>query len=239
VKDSDKLIARYEKELKAIHHKIGHIVDHTISHFSNLKDEYGSLAELKAKTSYDEISTISDKRAVAASNAKLYVNYKDGYIGIGSAMKKEELVGDCSDFDLVIVFTADGLFQVVPVSDKMFVGKDILHVAVWRKGDTKSIYQAVYQDGKDGIIMVKRFNVTAITQEKKYDMTRGAEGSLLMYFSVSSAEAKAETLFIELEPKKGLKKKEFEFDLNSLAVKGRDSQGNILSRNPLKKISKR
>ena len=165
---------------------------------------------------------------------KLYVNRKEGFIGYG--MKKDEFVSDCSDIDDIIVFRRDGKFKVVRVADKVFVGKNIIHVAVWKKGDERTTYNMVYLDGKTGRSMAKRFNVTAITRDKDYDLTKKAPGSKCLYFT-ANPNGESEVINVQLSQGSKAKKKIFDFDFSELAIKGRVSQGNILTRYPVRKIT--
>ena len=171
---------------------------------------------------------------VVIANEKLYINREEGFIG--TALKKDEFICECSDMDEVIIFKKDGSYYVTKVADKIFVGKDILHVNVFKKNDKRTIYNVVYRDGKYGVAYVKRFYVTGVTREKVYDLTKGTSGSRVLYFS-ANPNGEAELIKVCLKPKPNLKKLVFEYDFADLAIKGRDSQGNTLSKNEVHKIS--
>jgi topoisomerase-4 subunit A len=230
---ADELIAQIEEDLKQVQFDLEHLTDYAIAYFQNLLDKYGK--DRGRKTEISQFDTIHASQVVAA-NAKLYVNRKEGFIGTG--LKKDEFVEDCSDLDDIIVFRKDGIFQVVRISDKVFVGKDILHVGVWKKGDDRTTYNMVYVDGKSGKTFVKRFNVTAITREKEYDLTKGSPHSKVLYLSVNP-NAEAETIGVLLSPNCRAKIKDFDFDFGELAIKGRSSQGNTLTKYPVKKITQK
>ncbi|MCB0703829.1 MAG: DNA gyrase/topoisomerase IV subunit A [Saprospiraceae bacterium] len=227
---ADELIARLEEELNEVKHNLANLTDYTILWFETLLEKYG-----KGKERRTEITTFENIQAtqVVANNSKLYVNRKDGFIGYG--LKKEEFVCDCSDIDDIIIFRRDGIFQVVRIADKVFVGKDIIHVDVWKKGDERTTYNMVYVDGKSGRSMAKRFNVTAITREKEYDLSMGNEKSKVHYFQ-AHPNGESEVITVNLTPGCKAKKKVFDFDFEEIAIKSRSSQGNILSRYPIRKI---
>ncbi len=228
---ADELIARLEEELKQVKHDLANLTEFTIAHFERLLEKYGKGKERKTKiTEFDTIQAA----AVVANNAKLYVNRKEGFIGTG--MKKDEFVCDCSDIDDIIVFRKDGKFQVVRISDKVFVGKDIIHVNVWKKGDERTTYNMVYLDGKTGRSMAKRFNVKAITRDKAYDLTTGQKGSKLLYFT-ANPNGESEVISVLLSQSSRARKKSFEYDFNDLDIKGRASKGNILTVYPVRKIT--
>ena len=171
---------------------------------------------------------------VALANAKLYVNREEGFIGTG--MRKDEFVSECSDIDDIIVFRADGKYAVTKVQDKVFVGKDIIHVAVFKKGDERTIYNTIYKDGTSGTSYVKRFAVTAVTRDKEYDISKGTKGSKVLYFT-ANPNGEAEVVNIQLKPHSKLRKLNFDIDFAEIAIKGRASQGNIVSKYPVKKIA--
>jgi len=168
------------------------------------------------------------------ANEKLYINREEGFIG--TALKKDEFFCECSDIDDVIVFRKDGTYYVTKVADKLFVGKDVLHVNVFKKNDKRTIYNVAYRDGKVGPSYVKRFFVTGTTRDKQYNLTKGTQGSRVLYFS-ANPNGEAEVIKVCLKPKPGMKKLVFEYDFAGLAIKGRDSQGNVLSKNDIHKIS--
>ncbi len=228
---ADELIARLEEELKQVKHDLAHLTEYAIAYFERLLDKYGKGKERRTK-----IMTFESIKAtqVVANNAKLYVNRKEGFVG--SSLKKEEFISDCSDIDDIVVFLKDGTFKVVRITDKVFVGKNILHVAVWKKGDDRTTYNMVYLDGKTGRAMAKRFNVTSITRDKAYVLTKGEKGSKVLYFS-ANPNGESEILGVQLSQGCSAKKKIFDFDFGEISIKGRGSQGNILTRYPVRKIN--
>jgi len=228
---ADEKIKNIEEELKQVKHDLAHLVDYSIAYYENLLRKYGKGKERKSVISSFETIKATE---VVANNAKLYANYKEGFIGMG--MKKDEFISDCSDIDNIIVFRKDGKFKVVKIADKTFVGKNIIHVAVWKKGDDRTTYNMIYTDGKTGKTMVKRFNVTAITRDKDYDLTKGSKGSKLHYFT-ANPNGEAEIVGIQLTPGCRAKKKMFDYDFAELAIKGRGSQGNLLTKYPIRKIT--
>ncbi len=230
---ADEMIAALEEEIRQVRYDLDHLTDFSIAYYRRLLEKYGKGRERKTKiTALDSIQATE----VVANNAKLYVNRTDGFVG--HAMKKDEFVCDCSDIDDIIVFRADGKFVVTRIADKTFVGKDIIHVAVWKKGDDRTTYNQIYLDAGTGRSYAKRFNVTAITRDREYDLTTGAKGSKSLYFSVNP-NGEAEVVNIQLSPASRAKKKIFDFDFGELAIKGRTSQGNIVSRFPVRKITRK
>uniref|UniRef100_UPI00356B07C7 DNA gyrase/topoisomerase IV subunit A n=1 Tax=Labilibaculum sp. TaxID=2060723 RepID=UPI00356B07C7 len=224
-------IQSIEDEIAEIEVHLANIIDFTINYFKAIKKKYGKGRERKTEIrSFENI--VATKVVVA--NEKLYVNREEGFIG--TALKKDEYLCDCSDIDDVIVIRKDGTYFVTKVSDKCFVGKNLLHIAVFRKNDKRTIYNVAYRDGKAGTCYVKRFSVTSITRDKEYDITKSTEGSRILYFS-ANPNGEAEVIRVVLKPKARLKKTSFEFDFAELAVKGRGSMGNILSRNDVQKIT--
>lgn len=228
---ADEKILEIEENLKEVKHHLAHLTEYAIAYFENLLTKYGKGKERRTEiTSFETIKVT----AVAANNAKLYVNRKEGFVGTN--MKKDEFVCDCSDIDDIIVFLKDGKFKVVRISDKVFVGPNILHVAVWKKGDERTTYNMMYVDGKTGRAMAKRFNVKAITRDKEYDLTKGTKNSKCLYFT-ANPNGEAEVVNIQLTQGCGAKKKIFDYDFGELAIKGRGSQGNIVTRYPIRKIT--
>ena len=229
---ADEYIKGVEAELKQVIYDIEHLTEFSVAYFERLLEKYGKGRERKTEiTSIEQIHV----QQVVANNAKLYVNYKDGFVGMG--MKKDEYVCDCSDIDDIIAFTRDGKFKVVRISDKVFVGKDIIHVAVWKKGDERTTYNLVYIDGKTGVCYAKRFNVTAITRDKEYDLTKdGSKASKVMYFSMQP-NGETEVLNFQLTPASAARIKVFDYDLTEIAIKGRSSQGNIVTKYPVRKVT--
>ncbi len=227
---ADELIAEIVAEQDEVRRHLENLTDFAIEYFKNLLNKYGKGRE--RRTEIMEFDTIKAAEVVA-NNAKLYVNRKEGFIGYG--LKKDEFVCDCSDIDDIVVFRKDGKFQVSKIADKIFVGKDILHVAVWKKNDERTTYNLIYLDGKSGNTYVKRFNVTAITRDREYEMTLGNPNSKILYFTVNP-NAEAEIVSIFLSQNSRAKIKEFDYDFGELAIKGRSSQGNILTKYPVRKI---
>lgn len=228
--EADAHLRDLEEEMAEVKNHLEHLVDFTINHFRQIKKKYGAGRERKTEIRNFENIEVTK---VAEANAKLYANFEEGFIGTG--LKKDQYVCDCSDLDDIIVFHQDGKYSVVKVSEKQFVGKDIIHVAVFRKNDERTIYNVVYRDGKIGSAYMKRFSVTGVTREKTYDVTQGREGSKILYFS-ANPNGEAETIKIYLKPKPGLKKLVFELDFSTLLIKGRQSQGNVLARNQVHRI---
>ena len=230
IKKADEKILAAEKEMEEVRFNLAHLVDYTIAYFQNIKKKYGTGRERRT-----EIRNFENIQAnmVAATNEKLYVNRVEGFIGTG--LKKDEYVCECSDIDDIVVFRRNGLFKVVKVGEKVFVGEDIVYVGVFKRNDERTIYNMVYSDGKDGVAYAKRFAVGGITLDKEYDLTKGTKGSQVLYFTANpNGEAEVVRVYLRFKPK--LKKLYFDFDFKTLAVKGRASMGNILSRNAVKRI---
>ncbi|MDN5216748.1 DNA gyrase/topoisomerase IV subunit A [Fulvivirgaceae bacterium BMA12] len=227
---ADELMKKLEEDLKQTEHHLSHITDFAISYYQELLDKYGKGRERKTEIkSFDTIAAT----IVAANNQKLYVNRKDGFIGYG--LKKDEFVSECSDMDDIIVFRRDGKVMVSRIADKVFMGKDIMHVGVWKKGDERMVYNAIYLDGATGKSMVKRFNVLAVTRDKEYDLTKGGKGSKLLYFT-ANPNGEAEVVTVKLTSGSKARKKVFDFDFSSIEIKGRGAGGNILTRYPLRRV---
>ncbi len=229
--EADRHMEALEGEIKQVRHDIEHIIPYSIAYYERIKAKYGKGRE--RKTEIRNFENIEAAKVVIA-NEKLYINREEGFIG--TALKKDEFICECSDMDEVIIFKKDGSYYVTKVADKIFVGKDILHVNVFKKNDKRTIYNVVYRDGKFGVAYVKRFYVTGVTREKVYDLTKGTSGSRVLYFS-ANPNGEAELIKVCLKPKPNLKKLVFEYDFADLAIKGRDSQGNTLSKNEVHKIS--
>jgi len=227
---ADDNIAALEGKIAAVKHDLENLVDFAIAYYKNLKDKYGKGRE--RKTEIRQFENINAAR-VAVANEKLYINREEGFIG--TSLRKDEFIADCSDIDDIIVFTADGNMKVVRVDNKVFVGKDILHAAVFRKNDKRTIYNMIYRDGPRGNYMVKRFPVTSVTRDKDYDLTAGTEGSKVEWFT-ANANGEAEIVLVHVRPKPKLKKLKFDFDFSELAIKGRGAKGNTFSKNSLRKI---
>lgn len=229
-KASDNILA-IEEEIAEVVNKIENIVQYTIDWFAHLKEKYGKGRERKTEIrSFENI--VATK--VVVKNEKLYVDRKEGFMGIG--LKKAEYVCDCSDIDEVIVFRRDGTYFVTKVTEKAFIGKNPLFLSVFRKNDKRTIYNVVYRDGKTGFSYMKRFSVTGVTRDKEYDVTQGTQGSRITYFS-ANPNGEAEVLKILLKPKPRIKKLAFEVDMAELAIKGRQSMGNILTKHEVHKIA--
>lgn len=233
VKEVEEKLAKLESEMVTVKDNLAHLVDYTIAYFSNLKEKYGN--KYPRITEISNFETIEASK-VAVANAKLYMNRAEGFIGMD--LKKDEnaeYVCECSDIDDIIVFLKNGKYIVTKITDKSFIGKNIIHAGIFIRNDQRTIYNAVYRDGKAGNVYVKRFNITGVTRDKEYDVTQGNPDSQLLWFS-ANPNGEAEVLKIFLKPRPKLKKLIFEFDFASIAVKGRASMGNILSKNPLHKI---
>jgi topoisomerase-4 subunit A len=221
-----------EGEIKQTKHDIANLTDFAITYFEKLLEKYGKGRE--RKTIITNIEQIQVQQVVA-NNAKLYVNYKEGLVGYG--MKKEEYVCDCSDIDDIIVFNSEGKFKVVRISEKVFALKDIIHVAVWKKADERTTYNMIYVDGASGVSYGKRFNVTAITRDKEYDLTKDSgKKSKVHYFSVQP-NGESEIVKVQLSPACSARIKVFDFDMADIGIKSRTSQGNIVTKYPVRKIT--
>jgi topoisomerase-4 subunit A len=228
---ADEHIKGIEFELEEVKNNLSHIIPFTINYFRQIKKKYGKGRErLTEIRSFDTILATK----VVANNAKLYINYKEGFIGTG--LKKDEFVCDCSDIDDIIVIRKDGGYLITKVADKVFVGNDIIYAQVFLKNDERTIYNIVYQDGKDGPLLIKRCAITGLTRDKEYNLTQGTPGSKIVYFS-ANPNGEAEVIKVHHKPKPRLKKLVFEFDFGQLAIKGKSSMGNILTRNPIHKIT--
>ncbi len=227
---ADEHIKGVEDEIVKVKHNIEHLNDFTILYYENLLKKYGKGRE--RKTEIRQFENIQANN-VAIANTKLYVNYKDGFIG--TTLKKDELAFDCSDLDNVIVFRRDGKMVVTKVSDKYFVGKDIIHLAIFQKNDERTTYNLIYMDGKSGVCYVKRFNVTGITRDKEYDLTKGNTNSKVIYFT-ANLNGEAELITVNLSPGSKARSKTFEFSFEDMEIKNRTAQGNILTKYPVKTI---
>ena len=210
---------RLRAEIDEIEKDLNRMVDVTCEWYEHLRNKYG--AEHPRLTEIRNFENI-EATAVVEANQKLYINRQEGFIGTG--LKKDEFVSNCSDIDDVIVFYRDGKFKVVRVAEKIFVGKNILHLQVWKRGDIRTTYNMVYRDGKAGFYYVKRFNIPSITRDKEYDLTNGTPSSRVVYFS-ANPNGEAEVIKITYEPNVKLKKIFFDYDFTNLAVKGRGSCG--------------
>jgi topoisomerase-4 subunit A len=230
VKKTDEQIKGLEAEIKEVKHHLKHLTDYTISWFLKLKEKYGKGRERKTELrTFDRVEAAQ----VALANAKLYVNKADGFIGTG--LKKDEFVTDCSDIDEIIVFREDGRCLITKVQDKVFVGKEIIHVAVFKKNDERTVYNMIYKDGQTGVSYIKRFSVIGVTRDKEYDLTKGTKGTRVLYFT-ANPNGEAEIVNVQLKPHSKLKKLQFDEDFAVVAIKGRGSIGNIITKYPVKKI---
>jgi topoisomerase-4 subunit A len=219
-----------EGEIKQVKHDLANLVDFAVAYYENLLKKYGKGRERKTEIkAFDVIQA----KTVAIANTKLYANFADGFIGTG--LKKDELIAEVSDLDDIIAFTKQGTMKVVKVQDKVFIGKDILHVAVFQKGDERTTYNMIYVDGKTGVSYAKRFNVTGITRDKEYDLTRGSDKSKVHYFS-SNPNGEAEVVKIVLSPNCSARIKELEFYFEELEIKNRGSIGNQVTKYPIKSV---
>ena len=229
---ADELIARIKDEVKGIDHDLAHMTDVTINWFTFIKEKYGH--EHPRLTEIRSFDTIEATKVVEA-NEKLYINRQEGFVGTG--LKKDEFVCNCSDIDDIILFYRDGKYKVIKVADKIFVGKNVMHVQVFKKNDKRTIFNAVYRDGKKGYYFIKRFNVTSITRDKEYDLTMGTPGSRVMYFTANpNGEAETIKITLDLDPTKKKQNIFMEKDFSEVMIKGRASRGNLLSKKSIHRI---
>ena len=230
-KKADELMRELDKKIKATIKNLKNLTDYTIAWFDTLKSKYGHL--YPRRTEVRNFANINIKTVVEA-NEKLYINRADGFIG--TALKKDEYLFNCSDIDEVIIFHKNGKYKVVKVADKVFVGTDIIHIDIYRKNDNRTIYNAIYRDGKGGIYYMKRFAVTGVARDKEYDLTQGKPQSRVMYFT-ANPNGEAEVIKIQLKPALHLKKMEVIKDLSELAIKSRTARGNVLTKYDVKSIT--
>ena len=234
VKAVDEKLRGIEDEMEEVQNHLDHLTDYTINYFKNLKKKYGKA--YPRLTELVEFENIESTRVVS-NNAKLYANKAEGFVGI--ALKKEdnaEFVCDCSDLSEIIVIHKDGKYVVTKVSEKAFFGKDILYVGLFDRNDQRTIYNVIYREGKTSVSYAKRFAVTSITRDKEYDITQGTPGSSILWFTVNH-NGEAETVRINFRPRPKLKKTTDEYDFSQLAIKGRAARGNLVSKNPIQKIT--
>jgi len=230
VKKADEQMKTLEDEIKEVNHHLEHLTDYSISWYQRIRDKYGKDRGRKTELrTFDKVEAAQ----VALANVKLYVNRTDGFIGTG--LRKDEYVCDCSDLDEIIVFRSDGRCIVTKIQDKLFVGKDILHVGVFKKGDERTIYNLIYKDGESGTSYVKRFAVVGVTRDKEYDLTKGTKGSKVLYFT-ANPNGEAEVVTIQLKPHSKLRKLQMDQDFAEIAIKGRSSIGNTVTKYPVKKV---
>ncbi len=230
-KKADEKMAALNKKLKEVKNHLAHLTEYTISWFENLQKKYGE--KYPRRTEVRNFGNINMK-AVVEANEKLYINRADGFIG--TSLKKDEFLCNCSDIDDIILFYKDGKYKITKVADKIFVGTNLLHVAIFKKNDERTIYNVVYRDGKGGAYFMKRFAVTGITRDKEYDLTQGKPGSRVIYFT-ANPNGEAEVIRVALKPALHIKKLEVLKDLSELAVKGRASRGNLLTKFEVKSIT--
>ena len=228
-KAQDKIEA-LEGDIEQVKFDLEHLIDFAIAFFTRLKEKYGKGRERQTELrSFDNIEATK----VALRNTKLYVNREEGFVGTG--LKKDEYVTDCSDIDDVIVFLRDGNMMICKVDEKKFVGKDIIHVAIFDKSDKRTIYNMIYRDGKSGPTYIKRFNVSGVTRDKLYDLTNETKGSQILYFTCNP-NGEAEVITVLLRQVGSIKKLKFDIDFAKIAIKGRASKGNLVTKYPIKKI---
>ena len=220
-----------EINIEEVKNNLNHLVEYTIQYFTHLKKHYGK--ERKRKTKIDEFNEL-DKKTISIKNYKLYVNKAEGFVG--TSLKKDEFVCDCSDLDDVIVFTSDGIMKVVKVDSKVFVGKDIMHVSLFNSKSKEIVYNLIYRDGKNGTSFMKRFKVSGVIRDKEYNLTQGKDGSTVLYFSTNNKD-EADVVTVYLRKRASLKKLKWEVDFADLSTKGRDSKGNIVTKYNVRKVS--
>jgi topoisomerase-4 subunit A len=219
-----------ESEIKQVKHDLNNLVDYAVAYFEGLRDRFGKGKERKTEIKlFDTIQA----RQVAIANVRLYMNRAEGFIG--TSLKKDEFITECSDLDDIIVFTRRGIMKVVKVDDKVYIGKDILHAAIFTKNDQRTTYNMIYTDGDSGVSFAKRFNVTGITRDKDYDLTKGSDKSKLNYFTVNP-NGEAESVQINLSPNCSARNKQLDFFFESLDIKGRSSIGNQVTKYPIKSV---
>ncbi len=227
---ADEQIRKLEEQIETTKYNIEHLTDYAIRYFQNLLDQYGKGRErLTEIRSFESI----DVREVAAANQKLYVNRKEGFVGTG--LKKDEYIGECSEVDDLIVFLQNGQYLVTKVADKAYVGKDIIHVGIWKKGDERTVYNAMYVDGKSAVTRAKRFQVNSVTRDRTYDLTQGSEKSRVLYFS-ANPNGETEKVTVYLTPNSKARKKVQKFDFGEIDIKSRNAQGNIVTKYTVKKV---
>ncbi len=230
VKEQDEKLRSLEEQLKEVEHNLANIKQYTITWFKDLLKKYGKGRERKTKISSFEQVVASE---VIINNQKLYVNREDGFAGF--SLKKDEFVSECSDLDEIVVFRGDGTMIVTKVDEKKYVGKDVRHIAVFRKSEPEPVYNMIYQDGRGGNIMVKRFTVGGTTRDKEYVLTKGKEGSKVLWFSIDNPDL-AESVKVILRPKPKLRNTQLDVDFKQVEVKGRSTIGNILTKNAVQKV---
>ena len=231
VRKAEEAIRAIEEELEEVKNHLANLTAYTINYYTQIKKKYG--AAYPRRTEIRNFETIVATK-VAVANTRLYVNRKEGFVG--TSLKKDEFVTECSDIDDMIIFLRDGRYIITKVTDKTFVGKDIIHVSIFKKNDTRTIYNLIYRNGRDTRYLVKRCAITGITRDKEYNITKGKPGSRIMYFS-ANPNGEAEIVRVHLRPKPRLKKLMFDFDFSTHAIKGRNSQGNLLTKHAIQSIT--
>ena len=232
--DLDKVkekLSNIETNIEEVKNNLLHLVDYTIQYFTYLKKHFGK--EKKRKTIIDEFDEL-DKRKISIKNYKLYVNREEGFVG--TSMKKDELICECSDLDDVIIFTEDGIMKVIKVDSKVFVGKNIKHISLFNSESKNKVYNLIYRDGKNGTSYIKRFKVSGVIRDKEYNLTQGKDLSKILYFSVNNID-EADKVMVYLRKKASLRKDKIEQDFGDLIIKGRDSKGNIVTKDSVRKVS--
>lgn len=230
IEELDAQIKGLETEIKQVKYDLNNLVDFAVTYYENLLKKYGKGKERKTEIKQFEVI---EAKNVAIANTRLYINREEGFIGTG--LKKDEFLFEVSDLDDIIAFTKRGIMKVIKVQDKVFIGKDILHAAVFQKNDERTTYNMIYADGKGGVSYAKRFNVTGTTRDKEYDLTKGDEKSKVHYLSVNP-NGEAEVVKIVLSPNSSARIKEFDFYFEELAIKGRSSMGNQVTKYPIKSV---
>ncbi|MGN0053760.1 MAG: DNA gyrase/topoisomerase IV subunit A [Bacteroides sp.] len=228
---AEELIARLKNDVEEIENHLAHIVEYTVEWFRMLQEKYGK--QFPRRTELRNFDVIDSTKVIEA-NEKLYINREEGFIGTG--LKKDEFVANCSNIDDVILFFRDGRYIITPVADKKFVGKNILYANIFKKNDKRTIYNVVYRDGKEGTYYIKRFAVTAIVRDREYDLTQGTPDSRIIYFS-ANPNGEAEIIKVTLKPNPRIRRIIFEEDFSLVNIKGRQAMGNILTRNPVHRIA--
>lgn len=228
---ADELIASYNEKIASLQNDLAHIVDYTIKWYESLKAKYGeAYPRHTVIRGFDNIEAAT----VVEANEKLYINREEGFIG--TSLKKDEFVCNCSNIDDIIIFYKDGKYKVVKVQEKMFIGKNVLHIQVFKRNDSRTIYNVIYQNGKGGVYFMKRCAITGVTRDKEYDLTPGKPGTKIVWFTANS-NGEAEVVKVTLKPKPRLKTLQFDVDFGSLAIKGKQSQGNIVTKNEVHRFS--
>ena len=228
---ADELMARYRDRIAELDHDLANIVDFTVDWYTRLKEKYGAAYPRRTLIrSFDNIEASN----VAEANEKLYINSEEGFIGTG--LKKDEYLFTCSSIDDIIIFYRDGRYKVTRVADKLFVGKNIIHIGIYRRADTRTIYNVIYQDGRGGTFYMKRFAVTGVTRDREYNLTQGTPGSRVAYFT-ANPNGEAEVVRVTLKPKPRLKTLQFDVDFAEMTIKGRTARGNIVTRNEVARFT--